>query len=87
MLEYNLKIKKGYVFDQEKAAAFTRVLSRYDSSVMLCDYCRTVNAKSLLGVLFFGITNKETVHFTIEGKDECETLAAIEAFFSDASIS
>ena len=85
MLEYNIKMKNGYVFDREKAAVFTRILARYDSSVMLCDQSRTVNAKSLLGVLFFGIATKDILHFTIDGKDEADVCAAIEAFFIDSA--
>ena len=54
MITLKLSIKHNFPFTQEAAARFAQMLSRYEASVLLRDAHRTINAKSLLGILSLG---------------------------------
>lgn len=82
MLIHIEKTASKPLFNREKAAVFTHILSRFEASVMICDRNRSINAKSLLGLLSLGRTDDHRVEFTIDGPDEQEALEAIKAFFA-----
>ena len=59
MMTLKLSLKHNCPFTQETAARFAQMLSRYESSVLLCDAHRTINAKSLLGILSLAISSRK----------------------------
>lgn len=52
----------------------------YQSEVSLTAFNRTVNLKSIMGVMSLGIYNGEIVEITAEGPDEKEAIAGITDF-------
>ena len=70
MMTLKLSLKHNCPFTQETAARFAQMLSRYEASVLLCDAHRTINAKSLLGILSLGYIQQETLEAVIDGPDE-----------------
>lgn len=70
MKNLTIPLLSDHPFTQESAAVFINTLAHYDASVMICDGNRTINAKSLLGVLSLGRLAAPVLHFTIDGIDE-----------------
>ncbi len=52
----------------------------YQSEVSLTAFNRTVNLKSIMGVMSLGIYNGEVVEITAEGPDEKEAILGITNF-------
>lgn len=80
MITLKLSIKHNFPFTQEAAARFAQMLSRYEASVLLRDAHRTINAKSLLGILSLGYIQQEAV---IDGPDEQAAAQALQDYFSN----
>lgn len=68
MMTLKLSLKHNCPFTQETAARFAQMLSRYEASVLLCDAHRTINAKSLLGILSLGYIQQETLEAVIAAR-------------------
>mgnify|MGYP002618216520 FL=1 len=83
MMTLKLSLKHNCPFTQETAARFAQMLSRYESSVLLCDAHRTINAKSLLGILSLGYIQQETLEAVIDGPDEQAAAQALQDYFSN----
>lgn len=64
------------------AAAFVRQASVFKSTIRLIVGNRSINAKSLLGVISFGLCKGEEVQITIDGPDEAEAVEALSQFLS-----
>ncbi len=82
MITLTLSLQNSCPFTQETAARLAQMLSRYESSVMLRDDHRTINAKSLLGILSIGYVQGETLQAVIEGADEETAARALKEYFS-----
>ena len=83
MMTLKLSLKHNCPFTQETAARFAQMLSRYEASVLLCDAHRTINAKSLLGILALGYIQQETLEAVIDGPDEQAAAQALQDYFSN----
>lgn len=64
------------------AAAFVRQASVFKSTIRLIVGNRSINAKSLLGVISFGLCKGEEVQIIIDGPDEAEAVEALSQFLS-----
>ena len=83
MITLKLSIKHNFPFTQEAAARFAQMLSRYEASVLLRDAHRTINAKSLLGILSLGYIQQEALEAVIDGPDEQAAAQALQDYFSN----
>ena len=83
MITMQIPMREEYLFSQENASALAFMLSRFEASVMIHDQNRTVNAKSLLGILSLGYVQSEQLEFIIDGADENDVRAALIDHFSD----
>lgn len=81
MITLKLSLKHNFPFTQETAARFAQMLSRYEASVLLRDAHRTINAKSLLGILSLGYIQQEALEAVIDGPDEQAAAKALQAYF------
>jgi len=81
MIKRMLPIHQHFPLSQELAAQFTHQLSRFESSILIHDGNKTINAKSLLGVLSLVGLESDKVEFIIDGTDEAEALKSLEAYF------
>lgn len=82
MITLKLSLKHNFPFTQEAAARFAQMLSRYEASVLLRDAHRTINAKSLLGILSLGYIQQEALEAVIDGPDEQAAAKALQAYFA-----
>ena len=83
MITLKLSIKHNFPFTQEAAAHFAQMLSLYEASVLLRDAHRTINAKSLLGILSLGYIQQEALEAVIDGPDEQAAAQALQDYFSN----
>ena len=83
MTTLRIPVTEQMMFTQESATQFVQLLSRFDSSVMIHDHNRTINAKSLLGILSLGFIHSEELVFSVDGTDEKATCETIEGFLKD----
>jgi len=64
------------------AALFVQTAARYASSITVCDVTRgtpPVNAKAILSVLTLGAERGHTIEVVVEGPDEDDAAAALQA--------
>lgn len=83
MITLKLSLKHNCPFTQEAAARFAQMLSRYEASVLLRDAHRTINAKSLLGILSLGLVLHESLEAVVDGPDEQAAAQALQGYFAD----
>ncbi len=69
--------------DVSPAALLVQVACRYDSSIHIeIGTNRTINAKSIMGVMACDYQNGEKLTVTAEGPDEAEAVEGVCAFLS-----
>lgn len=64
------------------AAAFVRQASVFKSTIRLIVGDRSINAKSLLGIVSCGLHKGQQVEITIDGPDEAEAVNTLSQFLS-----
>ncbi len=63
-------------------ALLVQVASQYQSEIHLESEGKTVNAKSIMGMMTFGLTAGEKITVTANGADEAEAVHNIEEYLS-----
>ncbi len=84
MLERDLQITHPLGLHAQASAKVVQVLTGFRSQAFLLAKGREVNAKSIMGVMLLAAGPGSTVRARIEGDDEAEAMAALEALFSTA---
>lgn len=82
MLEREIPIINRLGLHARASAKLVRLLADYQSQATLKSGSREVNAKSIMGVLLLAAGQGNTVLLRVEGPDEQEALAAVEALFA-----
>jgi phosphocarrier protein len=59
------------------AAKFVTLASRFDSDVRLTRGARTVNGKSIMGVMMLAAAKGAVLELVVEGRDEAEAVEAL----------
>jgi len=59
------------------ATVFVQEAGKYKCNVMVEKDGKSINAKSILGILSLGITNGNTIKIKTEGENEAEALEAL----------
>lgn len=72
------------LFTHDSAADFSCLTARFESSIMLLHGNRTINAKSLLGLLSIGDVRGDEVFLSIDGADEKEAAGEMHRYFGIA---
>ena len=64
-----------------------QVASQFESEIHVeCDGRKTVNAKSIMGMMTLGLSAGETVVVKADGKDEEAAVGMIESYLSGAEV-
>ena len=84
MLERDLQITHPLGLHAQASAKVVQVLTGFRSQAFLLAKGREVNAKSIMGVMLLAAGPGSSVRARIEGDDEAEAMAALEALFSTA---
>lgn len=80
MKEMDITIQLEHGLHARPAAEFTRVASRFKSDITLVKGDRSVNAKSIIGVMSLGAAKDETIKLIIDGEDEAEVADVLAAY-------
>ncbi len=59
-----------------------RIACQFQSKIMITDGEHQVNAKSIMGVMAFGLTDNMQFTVAAEGSDESEAIQTLESFFA-----
>ncbi len=65
------------------AAKLVGTTAAYSSSIMIAKDGREVNGKSIMGVMMLAAGMNSTIEVSIDGDDEDDAMAAVEALVSD----
>ena len=78
--EITIQLPSG--LEARPVALLVQVESQYESELHLESEGRTVNAKSIMGMMTLGLASGEKVVVTANGKDEAEAIQNIEEYLS-----
>lgn len=80
MVEKEIEVQLKTGLQARPAALFVQEANRFKSEVYLEKEGKKVNAKSIMGLMSLAIGAGTTVKVIVEGRDEVETLDALEKF-------
>ena len=62
-------------------AMLVQVASKYQSKINICQGTKTVNAKSIMGMMTLGLASGQQLEIAIDGEDEDMAMVSIEERF------
>lgn len=80
MLEKNVKVKLKSGLQARPAALFVQEANRFSSDISIESESRTVNAKSIMGIMSLAIGNGKSVTLYAEGSDEERAIEDLSQF-------
>lgn len=83
MVEQDFVIVNKLGLHARAAAVLVQTAGRFKSEVMLDKEGVEVNGKSIMGVLMLAAPKDSMVKVRVEGEDEVQAMAAIEALIND----
>ncbi|UOQ92614.1 phosphocarrier protein HPr [Halobacillus shinanisalinarum] len=79
MTEQTITITSADGLHARPATALVQIAGQYEADVNIEYKGKSVNMKSIMGVMSLGIPNGAEVKFTAEGSDEAEAVEAVVA--------
>ena len=86
MIEKNVIINLASGLEARPVAQLVQVASQFDSKVFLEVEDKTVNAKSIMGMMSLGLAAGESVKIIADGADEEAAVESIEAYLSNKEV-
>jgi len=80
MIERNIQVLAS--LEARPAALFVQTASQFSSSIHLRIDEKTVNAKSIMGVISLGVLDNQNVTVIADGQDEEQAVDKLEQFLS-----
>jgi len=80
MIERNISVSAS--LEARPAALFVQTASQFASSIYLKMDNKTINAKSIMGVISLGVLDNQNVTIIAEGQDEEQAADKLERFLS-----
>lgn len=77
-----ITVKTAAVYDPRALAELVGIANEYSSKVMIRMEGRTINAKSIMGVMGLGLDQNKVITIEAQGDDEAEVIKALEEFLS-----
>ena len=84
MTSREIKIELPTGLEARPAAMLVQVASQYESSIYVEKEQKSVNAKSIMGMMTLGLATGECVKVTADGRDEEQALAEIEKYLKNS---
>ncbi len=78
-----VKVKNALGLHARPATAIAKLLQRFKSEVAITYQDRTVNAKSMMGILMLAARKNTQLTLTAEGDDAEEAMTLLEAAFEN----
>ena len=82
MTKKEITIQLPSDLEARPVALLVQVASQYQSEIHLVSDGKTVNAKSIMGMMTLGLTAGEKIVVTADGVDEAEAVKNIEDYLS-----
>ena len=83
MIQRSLRIRNRLGLHARAAARFVHTASRFRSQVSASRDGRTMDGKSILGILLLAAPQGTEIELLVDGPDEAEAMAALEALVAD----
>lgn len=83
MLQKQLQIINKLGLHARAAAKFVQTASRFSSHIEISRNGKTVNGKSIMGVMMLAASQHSWIDVSIEGEDETEALVALETLVNN----
>ncbi|WP_216831258.1 HPr family phosphocarrier protein [Alkalihalobacterium elongatum] len=83
MIEKQLEVKLKTGLQARPAALFVQEANRYSSEIFIEKDNKKVNAKSIMGIMSLAIGKGVSINVIVNGNDEEEAMAALEAFIAN----
>lgn len=83
MIRRSLRIRNRLGLHARAAARFVHTASRFRSQVSASRDGRTMDGKSILGILLLAAPHGTEIELLVDGPDEAEAMAALEALVAD----
>ena len=83
MIRRSLRIRNRLGLHARAAARFVHTASRFRSQVSASRNGRTMDGKSILGILLLAAPQGTEIELAVDGPDEAEAMAALEALVAD----
>jgi phosphocarrier protein len=83
VIRRSLAIRNRLGLHARAAARFVHTASRFRSQVSASRNGRTMDGKSILGILLLGAPQGTEIELAVDGPDEAEAMAALEALVAD----
>lgn len=80
MLKKEITIQLPSDLEVRPVALLVQMASQYQSEIHLVSEGKTVNAKSIMGMMTLGLTAGEKITLTANGADEAEAVQNIEEY-------
>ena len=65
-------------------AMLVQIASQYKSKISISQDDKTVNAKSIMGMMTLGLVPGQTLGVSIEGEDEADAMESIRAYLQNS---
>ena len=82
MITKNIDIKLESEAGARPIAMLVQVASKYKSKINIQQADRTVNAKSIMGMMTLGLAAGQQLEVAVDGEDETEAIESIESFLA-----
>lgn len=82
MISKSITISIPSGLEARPIALLVQVASRYDSKITIESGDKTVNAKSIMGMMTLGLAAGENVTVNADGEDEATAIAEIEKYLN-----
>ena len=77
-----ITVKTASVYDPRALAELVGSANEYNSSVTICMDNRSINAKSIMGVMGLGLDQGKVITIEAKGEDDDAAIAALEEFLN-----
>lgn len=82
MIKKEITIRLASGLEARPVAMLVQVASQYNSEIHVISGARTVNAKSIMGMMTLGLSAGEKIEVTADGADEETAIEKIEEYLS-----
>ena len=82
MIRKELVITNPEGLQSRAAVLLVQVACKFDSRIRIEQGAKTINAKSMMGVLSLGVAHKGSIQLCAEGDDEQQAIAALTTLIS-----
>ena len=77
-----ITVKTASVYDPRALAELVGIANEYKSNVTIVMDNRSINAKSIMGVMGLGLDQGKVITIEAKGEDDAEVIAALEEFLN-----